>query len=131
MATSKVPRNIEPKRDENREERISIEIVVDAHDKEQRGMGWYYYLEGKLNFPFLTRCINERAFSPLRVGDEVDVVGMALEDECETEMFVETLWKHKRTLPVPLSQVNVVHGDKATQQAIEDWRYWIEMGYEF
>jgi len=131
MSKSKKPRNIESKRDENREERISIEIVMDAHGKEQRVMGWYYYLEHELNFPFLTRCINERAFSPLRVGDELDVVGMAPGDECETEMFVETLWKHKRTLAVPLSQVNVVHGDKATRQAVEDWRYWVETGYEF
>ena len=45
-------------------------------------MGWYSYLEDKLSFPFLTRCINERAISPLRVGDEVEVVGMAPEDEC-------------------------------------------------
>ena len=66
-----------------------MEIVVDAHDEEERAMGWYYYLEDKLNFPFLTRCIQERAISPLRVGDEVEVVGMAPEDECEKEMFVE------------------------------------------
>ncbi len=131
MSNSKKPRKTEAKRDENREDRISIDIVIDAHDKERRVMGWYYYLDDKLNFPFLTRCINERAVSPLRIGDEVQVVGMAPEDECEREMFVVTLWNHKRTLAVPLSQVNVVHGDKGTQQAVEDWRYWVEMGYEF
>ena len=108
-----------------------MEIVVDAHDEEERAMGWYYYLEDTLNFPFLTRCISERAISPLRVGDEVEVVGMAPEDECEKEMFVETPWEHKRTLAVPLSQLKVVHGDDETQQAVEDWHYWVEMGYEF
>jgi len=131
MAKSKKPSKTETKRDENREERISIEIVMDAHDKERRFMGWYFYLEDKLNFPYQTRCINERAISPLRIGEDVQVVGMAPEDECEREMFVETLWKHKRTLAVPLSQVNMVHGDKATQQAVEDWHYRVEMGYEF
>ncbi len=85
-----------PKRDEAREERILVEIVVDAHDEEERAMDWYYYLEDKLNPPFLTRCINERAISPLR--DEVEVVGMAPEDECEKEMFVETPWEHIRLL---------------------------------
>ena len=129
MAKSKKPKK--PKRDETREERISMEIVVDAYDEEERAMGWYYYLEDKLNFPFLTRCIKERAISPLRVGDEVEVVGMAPEDECEKEMFVETPWEHKRTLAVPLSQLKVVHGDEETQQAVEDWHYWVEMGYEF
>ena len=129
MAKSKKPKK--PKRDEEREERISMEIVVDAHDEEERAMGWYYYLEDKLTFPFLTRCISERAISPLQVGDEVEVVGMAPEDECGREMFVETPWEHKRTLAVPLSQLKVVHGDEETQQAVEDWHYWVEMGCEF
>jgi endonuclease I len=31
-------------RDENREERIDMEVVVDAYDEEERAMGWYYYL---------------------------------------------------------------------------------------
>jgi hypothetical protein len=75
------------------------------------------------------RC--KRATSPLRTGDEVKVVGMAPEFECEREMFVETPWEHKRTLAVPLSQLEVVHGDDKTRQAVEDWHYWVEMGYRF
>ena len=129
MAKSKKPKK--PKRDETREQRISMEIVVDAYNEEERAMGWYCYLEDKLNFPFLTRCINERAISPLRVGDEVEVVGMASEDECGREMFVETPWENKRTLAVPLSQLKVVDGDDESRQAVEDWHYWVEMGYEF
>jgi hypothetical protein len=129
MAKARKPKK--PKRDETREERISMEIVVDAHDEEEQAMGWYYYLEDKLTFPFLTRCINERPISPLGVGDEVEVVGMAPEDECQKEMFVETPWEHKRTLAVPLSQLKVVHGNEETQQAVEDWHYWVEMGYQF
>jgi hypothetical protein len=41
MAKSKKPRK--PKRDEAREERISMEIVVDAYNEVERAMGWYYY----------------------------------------------------------------------------------------
>jgi len=129
MAKSKKPKK--PKRDETREQRISREIVVDAYNEQERAMGWYCYLEDTLNFPFLTRCISERAISPLRVEDEVEVVGMATGDECEKEMFVETPWEHKRTLAVPLSQLKVVHANKGTRQAVEDWHYWVEMGYEF
>ena len=119
-----------PRKDPIREDRIHNEAIVDAYGAEERAMGWYYYLEDKLNFPIPTRCINERSVSPVRIGDEVQVVGMAPEDECEREMFVVTVWNHKRTLAVPLSQVNVVHGDRGTQQAVEDWRYWVEMGNE-
>jgi hypothetical protein len=90
MAKAENPRKTKSKRDVTREDRISMEIVVDAHDEEERAMGWYYYLEDKLNFPFLTRCIKERSTSPLRVGDKVEIVGMAPDNECQHEMFVET-----------------------------------------
>jgi hypothetical protein len=131
MIMSEARKPKKPKRDETREQRISMEIVVDAYNEEERAMGWYYYLEDTLHFPFLTRCIKERPISPLRADDEVEVVGMAPEDECEKEMFVETPWEDKRTLAVPLSQLKVVHGDEETQQAVDDWHYWVEMGYEF
>jgi hypothetical protein len=64
-------------RDEEREQRITMEIVVDAYTPEEQAMGWYYSLEDRLHSPFVARCIAERAISPLRVGDEVEVVGMA------------------------------------------------------
>lgn len=30
--------------DPEREQRIAMEIVVDAYDSQERAMGWYYYL---------------------------------------------------------------------------------------
>jgi Calcium binding len=129
MARPKKPKK--PERDEIREDRILMEIVVDAHDEEERAMGWYYYLEDTLRFPFRTRCVQVRATSPLQVGDEVEVVGMAPADECMREMFVEITGKRKKTLAVPLSQLEVVEGDDGTRQAVEDWQYWMESGYEF
>jgi hypothetical protein len=89
-----------PPRDEEREKRITMEIVVDAYTPEEQAMGWYYSLEDQLRFPFAGRCIAERSISPLRVGDEVDVVGMAPEEECQHEMFVLIRWE-RRTLAVP------------------------------
>lgn len=74
--------------------------------------------------------MGERAISPLRAGDEIEIVGMAPEEECEHEMFVLTPWE-RRTLAVPLSQLEVVAADDPTAQAIEDWRYWVARGYEF
>jgi hypothetical protein len=118
-------------KDQEREERIVMEIVVDAYEPEERAMGWYYYLQGQLQFPFLTHCVARRAISPLRIGDEVEVVDMAPEEECKHEMFVLMPWE-RVTLAVPLSQLKVAdHVDEETQQAVEDWRYWIERGYQF
>ena len=41
-----------PKKDKKREERIIMEIIVDANGPEEQAMGWYYYLEDRLHFPF-------------------------------------------------------------------------------
>jgi hypothetical protein len=131
MAKRKGQRRAEPKRDEAREWRITMEVVVDCYDEDERAMGWYSYLEDKLHTPFTARCVRERSVSPLRVGDEVEVVGMAPEGECEREMFVEMPWEHERTLAVPLSQLEIIAADEETRQAVEGWHYWVEMGYDF
>jgi len=87
------------KKDPKRDERITLEIIVDANGPEEQAMGWYYYLEDKLHFPFLAQCIAHRAISPLRKGDEIEILSMAPESECQHEMFVETRWD-RRTLAV-------------------------------
>jgi hypothetical protein len=113
-----------------REERITMEIVVDAYNEDERAMGWCCYLEEKLDVPFTARCVEEREVSPLAVGDEVEVVGMPAERECEAEMFVSIAWG-ERTLAVPLAQLEVVEASGETREAVEDWHYWVAMGYDF
>ena len=120
----------EVKENKAREERITMEIVVDAYNEQERAMGWYYYLEEKLQFSFTARCIQVRSISPLEKGDEVQVKGLAPEAECEHEMFVEMRWE-KRNLAVPLSQLEVTDGDKETKEAVADWHYWTARGYRF
>jgi len=52
-------------------------------------MSWYYYLEGKTSFPFRARCIAANAVSPIRKGETVEVLRMAVEDACQHNMFVQ------------------------------------------
>ena len=121
----------EAKRNSKREERITMEIIVDAYSPEEQAMGWYYYLEGKLHFPFLARCISERAISPLVKGDEIEIVGMAPESECAHEMFVAIRWEN-RTLAIPLAQIQPNRAtDSETKEAVADWHYWVAQGYYF
>jgi hypothetical protein len=118
-----------PKKDPERAERIDMEIVVDAYDEEERVMGWYNYLEDRLQFPFTAKCILKRSLSPLKVGDKVEVIGMATE-ECERDMFVMIRWQ-KDELAVPLAQLEPIEADEETEQAVADWHYWVQMGYQF
>ncbi len=117
-------------RDREREERIEMEIVVDAYGAEEQAMGWYYYLQDRLQFPFKANCISKRRISPLKEKTMVEVVGMAPESECEREMFVEINWDGD-TLGVPLIQLEAPEADEETQQGIADWHYWVNQGYEF
>src|SRR5215207_3802223 len=120
-------------RDPARERRIHDEIIVDAYGPEEQAMGWYYYLERVLGFPFPARCRTARAISPLRPSERVTVTGMAPEAECEHEMFVQIHWQD-RPLAVPLAQLEV-RGlravDADTREAIADWHYWLDQGYVF
>jgi hypothetical protein len=125
MAKAKLRKN------KDRENRITMEIIVDAYGPEEQAMGWYYYLEDKLQFPFTAVCSAKRAISPLQVKDEVEVVRMAPEEECEKEMFVTIRWE-KGGLAVPLCQLTAISfTDEQTKQAVEDWHYWVQMGYKF
>ena len=118
------------KKDKTREERIIMDIIVDAYGPEEQAMGWYYYLADNLGFPFKAQCITERRTSPLRVGEEIEVVKMAPEDDCLHEMFVEVQWSG-RTLAIPLSQILPIESDDKTREVIDDWHYWVASGYEF
>lgn len=121
--------NREVEKNQDREERISMEAIVDAYSPEEQAMGWYYYLEDKITFPFQGKCIQERKVSPLKMGEVVEVISMGPEDECEREMFVVIRWMD-RELAVPLVQIEGIDVDDQTEEAIGDWHYWMARGYE-
>jgi hypothetical protein len=125
-----MPKPKKPALNRVREHRIEQEIVVDAYTSDERALSWYYYLEDKLRFPFKAKCVAVREMSPLKKGEEVEVLRMAKEDDCMREMFVLIGFAGRR-LGVPLVQLDPVKPDKATREAIDDWRYWAAMGYEF
>src|SRR3989338_3377156 len=108
----------EIKEDSVRENRRHMEIIVDAYDESEKAMGWYYYLQGKLSFPFRACCIAERVIFPLKKKEKVQVIEMAPEEECGKEMFVKVTWQGRK-LAVPLSQLEGVEVDDETQEAIE------------
>ena len=116
--------------DAEREQRIRMEIVADAHDAEEQARGRYAYLEDTLRFPVPARCSAACATSPLAVGDAAEIVGLASGEQCAHGMLV-LIPRQRRTLAVPLAQLEALGVDDQTRQAIEDWRYWVDRGYGF
>jgi hypothetical protein len=91
-------------------------------------MSWYYYLEGKISFPFRARCVAAHAVSPLRKGETVEVLRLAVEDACEHDMLVQIRWQGRK-MAVPLSQLEAINLDESSNEAIGDWLYWVAQGY--
>lgn len=124
--------------DDVREERITMEIVVDTYEPEEQAMGWYCYLDDTLKFPFIATCMVKGRSSPQKEEKHVKVVAMASAEECENEMFVEVEWDGD-ILSWLLEELTFHSGDgelsekmaAKTQEAMEDWHYWVNRGYEF
>jgi hypothetical protein len=118
------------KKDPVREDRIHNEAIADANGPEEQAMGWYYYLDDRIRFPFQAKCIAAKVVSPLLKGETAEVQGMAPEDACSSDMLVLIHWQG-RTMGVPLSQLAGVNVDESTAEAIADWHYWVAQGYCF
>jgi hypothetical protein len=116
--------------DEERENRIEMEIVADAHDETERAMGWFSYLEEELKCPFTAECIKVLRQSPLRRGEQVEVLGLAEGDVCEHDMLVTVKFRGRK-LAVPLAQLQPLTKEESTCRAVADWHYWVNQGYEF
>lgn len=127
------PRNRNTWRKNRSARNVHNEIVVDAYGEEERAIGWYTYLEDAISFPFLAVCDIERDASPLAEGERVKALGLAGTEICGREIFVKIAYSGKKTsLAVPLMQlVPDDDVDDDTRKAVEDWRYWMNMGYDF
>ncbi|MGK7878487.1 MAG: calcium-binding protein [Crocosphaera sp.] len=110
--------------DDEREQRITNEIIVDAYNGDEERMGWYTYVEDNLNVPF----------QAIWDGEKVEVVAMSDEDECEQEMKVDIRYTEEHNqdvFSVSLSEIDPVDTDETTTEAVNDWKYWVERGYDF
>jgi len=122
---------VQIERDESRENRIDMEAIVDTYNnKEERAMGWYYYLDDKLQFPFPAKWTSRQHPE----GTDVEVIEMSPEDDCSHDMFVEVQYHEgssKDIFSARLSEIHPIDVDEKMAEAIADWHYWIGRGYEF
>ena len=106
-----------------------MEIVVDSYNEEERFGAWFYCLEEKLEFPFRAWCITRREVSPLKKGEEVEVIGMLDEGWDNPSEILERIKWQGRKVGVPLAQLEGIEVNDQTAEAIADWLYWSAQGY--
>jgi hypothetical protein len=119
-----------PRRVSKREDRVRNEVIVDTYNAEEQVMGWHYYLEGKLRFPFRAKCVTSKVVSPLRKGEIGEVSRMALENACSADMLAIIRWQG-RNVALPLPQLVPLDAGESTIEAIGDWHYWVVRSYRF
>jgi len=118
-------RSIMVEKEEEREERLSMRIMVDAYTTEEQAYGWHAYLDDLMAFPFEARCTGELDESPLKEGETATVIGMSSTEPTLSQQFVTIEWMD-RELGVPLRQLEPVDPDNDTEQAVSDWHYWLK-----
>ena len=105
-----------------RETRIADEVLVDTDTDEERATAWYYYLDGKVTFPFQ---------ATLDGDEEVEVISLAVEEDCLDEMKMEVRHSDsfgEEPFTAILMELEPLDADDDSTEAIEDWQYWWERG---
>ncbi|MEM0964755.1 MAG: calcium-binding protein [Verrucomicrobiota bacterium] len=119
-----------PITDQEREERITYKIIVDCYNELEVAMGWYYYLQDNLNFPFDARISGSSQYNTLPENETVTVVSMADEEDCENSMWV-TIKTRDGEIIMPLEQIEPINSSGKTSEAVNDWLYWLDQDYQF
>jgi len=116
--------------DTNRKDRIEDEIIVDCYDEYEMAMGWFYYLNDNLKFPFKASIIGDIKIGYLQEGDNVTVTEFinSSDDNVSIYNFVATVGieQGEHIYDIPLVNIKGINCDDDTFNAIEDWRYWCE-----
>ena len=111
-----------------RESRITDKIVVDCDNEIETAMGWYYYLDSSLQFPFEAEVISDIGI-PLS-GQTIKVISMAVESDCEDGPFV-MIENSTSECILQLENLDTAAFGGKTSEAVEDWKYWVKRGHRF
>jgi hypothetical protein len=113
--------------DEAREQRITYEIIVDCYDEYEVAAGWYAYLADYLDFPFAAHWLTT---GPSAL-DQVQVIGMADSEDCQTDILVEVRYRDgdlEDVFSIPLAELEPVDKNALRAEAMGDWQYWLDQG---
>ena len=106
------------------EQRIDHEITVDCYDEHEVKMGWYNYMEQKLNFPFWASVEFEKR-NGRKEMKKVEVLKMTGDEVFGEDMTVGVAFD-EYLHHVPLLSLKNIKADERTLEAVGDWVYWNE-----
>ncbi len=111
--------------DEEMRYKIDYEIIVDAYDDDEQSMGWYYFFEETLEFPFT-------ALAQLKKRDgttetkRVKIIGLASKETgFMNEDFNLDMEQGQYIRPVAYATLSEFKASEETLEAFQIWDfYW-------
>lgn len=112
--------------------KIDYEIIVDCYEDHEVNMGWYYFFENTLEFPF-----EAEVATKLRNGNTaimtVDVLGLATNegdfDSRQEIAFQISPKKSEMIWDVGISKLKSIKANIAVRDAFEIWNFWESGNY--
>lgn len=105
--------------------KIDYEIIVDCYDEIEVSMGWYYFMEENLNFPFKATVPLKKRNGSLETK-EVKITGLASDEEGFTNRdFNLEMENGDYRYPIAYSRLSHVKAEPETREAFQIWNYWL------
>ena len=109
--------------DEEMQYKIDYEIIVDAYDDYEQSMGWFYFFEEALEFPF-------KATAQLKKRDGttesklVKIVGLSSkEEDFMSSDFSMEMEQGQYVRPVAYSALSNIRASDETLEAFQVWDF--------
>jgi len=119
----------------NHQYRIDYQILVDCYDELEAGMGWTAYLLDNMQCPFEASYTGKSkvlSIAPEQTMTVLSLVNSEYDGDEDYEYFMAQVEVEigDALYEVPLENIKVTSGTLATQQAVADWQYFINLSWE-
>ena len=104
--------------------KIDYEIIVDCYDEYEVSMGWYYYMEETLKFPFKAKAKLKKVDGSVKLT-EIQVTGLAADEEgfMGNDFDLEILVGGYAT-DIAYTKLSDIKADDQSLEAFAIWKYW-------
>lgn len=107
--------------------KISYQIIVDCYEDHEVNMGWFYFFQDEVNYPFEAEITVKNRLGEKRL---VKVAVLGVSDEADFDIqditFEVNLQEEDIIIDVDIAKLKNIKGDKSAKEAFEIWEYWNE-----
>lgn len=110
--------------DDEMQYKIDYEIIVDAYDEYEQSMGWFYFFDETLEFPFTATATLKKRGGQVDVKS-VKIVGLSSkEDDFMNNDFNLDMEQGGYIHPIAYSALSHIQASDETLEAFHIWDYY-------